>query len=263
MFFAPPIKRGVFFLQALRVLKGLYAGAEFRAKRYICQNSGTMAINSQKLIAAVLKEKLKSAELDDEALRTRLHRAISWLGCAEMQQQEPDLHFLGLWISFNACYAIELTEADALPEREKFKRFISSLIRHDKDGRVFSLLWNTFQGSVRMLIDNPFVFRPFWNYQRGEAEEWEEAFAKSNTDALRCLSGNKVDELLHIILDRLYVLRNQVFHGGATFRSTVNRSQVKDGASILEKLVPEIILIIMEHPQEDWGRLMYPVVKPV
>ena len=214
-----------------------------------------------KLSANDLKEKLKAAELEDEALRTRLHRAISWLACSEEQQGEPDLHFLSLWISFNSCYAIELTEADAMPEREKFKKFISNLISHDGQGQVFSLLWSTFKGPVRLLIDNPFVFRPFWNYQRGEAEEWKEAFEKSNSDALRCLSGNKVDELLHIILDRLYVLRNQVFHGGATFRSTVNRSQVKDGAAILEQLVPVIVQIILEHPEVDWGRLMYPVVK--
>lgn len=214
-----------------------------------------------KLSATDLKEKLKAAELEDESLRTRLHRAISWLACSEQQQEEPDLHFLSLWISFNSCYAIELTEADAMPEREKFKKFISNLISHDGQGQVFSLLWSTFKGPVRLLIDNPFVFRPFWNYQRGEAEEWKEAFEKSNSDALRCLSGNKVDELLHIILDRLYVLRNQVFHGGATFRSTVNRSQVKDGAAILEQLVPVIVQIILEHPEVDWGRLMYPVVK--
>lgn len=203
---------------------------------------------------------LREAGLEEE-LRTRLHRAISWLGCSEEQVAEPDLHFLSLWISFNACYAIELTEAESKPEREKFKLFISTLLRHDTAGHVFSLLWNTFKGPVRLLIENPFVFRPFWNFHRGEAEEWEQTFKKSNDDALRCLSGNKVDELLHIILDRLYVLRNQLMHGGATFRSKVNRNQVKDGAAILAMLVPIIIQIIMEHPEEDWGRLLYPVIK--
>ena len=219
-----------------------------------------MLEKSEGLKAVYLKEKLK-AKNPEEELRTRLHRAISWLNCSELQQAEPDLHFLSLWISFNACYAIELTEADARPEREKFKRFISALIQHDTEGRFFSLLWKTFPGPVRMLIDNPYIFRPFWNFQRGEAQEWEESFRKSNEDALRYLSGNKVDELLHIILDRLYVLRNQLMHGGATFRSQVNRNQVKDGISILSMLLPVIIDIIMEHPEEDWGRLLYPVIR--
>jgi hypothetical protein len=220
-----------------------------------------MAVLSGIQQAAALKERMREANLENEELRTRLHRAISWLGCAELQKEEDDLFFLSLWISFNACYAIELTESDALTEREKFKRFISSLVSHDRDGQVFSLLWTTFKGPVRMLIDNPYIFKPFWNFQRGEAEDWKEAFDKSNTEALRCLSGNKVDELLHIILDRLYVLRNQVFHGGATFRSSVNRRQVKDGAAILSNLIPIVIRIMLENPGVDWGRLLYPVVR--
>jgi hypothetical protein len=210
--------------------------------------------------APLLKEKLRQAGLEEE-LRTRLHRAISWLQCAENQAEEPDIQFLSLWISFNACYAIELTEADAKPERDKFKQFISTLVRYDAGGKIFSLLWNKFGGPVRLLIENHFIFRPFWDFQRGDIPEWEPAFERSNTEARNCLSGNRVDGLLHIILDRLYVLRNQIFHGGATFGSQVNRQQVKDGCAILSMLMPILIDIIMEHPEEDWGRLMYPVVK--
>ena len=50
-------------------------------------------------------------------------------------------------------------------------------------------------------------------------------------------------------------------HGGATYKSKLNRKQVKDGARILEMLIPIIIEIMMQHPDEDWGRLLYPVVE--
>lgn len=222
-----------------------------------------MTTGSQKqsqVQAALLKEKLRQAGLEEE-LRTRLHRAISWLLCAESQADEPDIQFLSLWISFNSCYAIELTEAESRSEREKFKQFISTLVRHDEGGKIFSLLWNKFGGPVRLLIDNHYIFKPFWDFQRGEIPEWESVFERYNTEAMNCLSANKVDGLLHIILDRLYVLRNQIFHGGATFRSQVNRQQVKDGNAILSMLMPILISIIMDHPEEDWGRLMYPVVR--
>ena len=33
--------------------------------------------------------------------------------------------------------------------------------------------------------------------------------------------------------ERLYVLRNQVMHGGATWHSSFNRDQIRDGANIL------------------------------
>ena len=220
----------------------------------------TKRILPPKGIADGLKQKLKESSLEEE-LRTRLHRAISWLNCAEMQAEELDLRFLSLWISFNSCYAIELTEAESKTERVKFKQFISSLVKHDTEGKIFNLLWEKFSGPVRLLIKNKFIFKPFWDYQRGEIQDWETAFDKANTDATSYLSAYKIDGLLHIILDRLYVLRNQLFHGGATFRSKVNRDQVKDGAAILGLLLPIMIDIIMNHPEEDWGRLMFPVVK--
>jgi hypothetical protein len=36
---------------------------------------------------------------------------------------------------------------------------------------------------------------------------------------------------------------------------------VKEGSRILEKLIPIFIEIIPENPEEDWGKLLFPVVK--
>jgi hypothetical protein len=74
------------------------------------------------------------------------------------------------------------------------------------------------------------------------------------------MQANNVAGLLEILLDRLYILRNQLMHGGATYKSKLNRRSVKDGCRILEMLIPIIIEIIMENPEEDWGRLLFPVV---
>jgi hypothetical protein len=35
---------------------------------------------------------------------------------------------------------------------------------------------------------------------------------------------------------------------------------VKDGCRLLEMLIPIIIDIIMQNPEEDWGNLLFPVV---
>ena len=58
----------------------------------------------------------------------------------------------------------------------------------------------------------------------------------------------------------LYVLRNQLVHGGSTWNSGVNRAQVRDGAEILAFLVPVFVDLMMDNSQEDWGRPFYPVV---
>lgn len=208
-----------------------------------------------------LKRKLKSYDGIPEELGIRLHRSISWLQCAEQQEKDPDLMFITQWIAFNACYAMDMNSQSSKTEREKFKGFIGTLVRLDHEKRIFNILWQKFSGPVKILIENEYVFRGFWDFQRGDAKEWKKAFEKSNEDAIRYMSANNVGGVLEILLDRLYILRNQLMHGGATYKSKLNRKSVKDGSRILEMLIPIIIEIILENPEEDWGKLLFPVVK--
>ena len=67
--------------------------------------------------------------------------------------------------------------------------------------------------------------------------------------------------MLLVVFDRLYVVRNQLVHGGATWNSSINRAQVKDGAAVLGWLLPVFIDIMLENPDQDWGKPFYPVVK--
>ena len=67
-------------------------------------------------------------------------------------------------------------------------------------------------------------------------------------------------KLIELLLDRLYTLRNQIMHGGATYKSKVNRAQVRDAGNILKMLIPIIIDIIIENRNENWGEIYYPVV---
>ncbi len=54
--------------------------------------------------AKKLKAQLKTNKDNiNEKHAVRLHRAISWLKCAEDIQDNLDLQYISLWISFNAC----------------------------------------------------------------------------------------------------------------------------------------------------------------
>ena len=66
--------------------------------------------------------------------------------------------------------------------------------------------------------------------------------------------------LLRQVFDRLYMLRCQIMHGGATWNGKVNRRQVRDAADILRTVMPVIVDIMMDHPEDVWGRPFYPVV---
>lgn len=66
--------------------------------------------------------------------------------------------------------------------------------------------------------------------------------------------------VLSIVLDRLYVLRNQLVHGGATWDSHANREQLRDGAAILGQLVPAILHLMMRDDAPDLGEVAYPMI---
>jgi hypothetical protein len=145
-------------------------------------------------------------------------------------------------------------------ERERFGDFVDRLLEGDGESRLYNILWNKFTGPVRLLIENKYVYGPFWDHQRGETRNWETGFQRSIADANNALSNKNVAYLLRIVLDRLYVLRNQLIHGGATYKSQVNRAQVRDGANLLSALLPVMIELMMGNGERDWGKIYFPVV---
>jgi len=191
----------------------------------------------------------------------RLHRAISWLKAAEEQEKQQDLRFIALWIACNSLYSMNNAAFETMQERERFGAFVDTLLELDEETRLYHLLWNKFSGPVRLLIENKYVYGPFWDCQRGERAEWEKGFEKSINDASKALSQRNVNYLLRIVLDRLYVLRNQLIHGGATYKSKVNRAQVRDGSNLLISLLPVMIDIMMANPDHEWGTIYYPPIE--
>ncbi len=210
--------------------------------------------------ATTLKRKLKSIQGLPEPHAIRLHRAISWLKAAEQQEKSADLRLICLWVSVNSLYAMDEVRFEQLPERERFGDFVDRLVACDGESRLYSILWNKFSGPVRLLVENKYVYGPFWDNQRGETRNWEPGFRRSIEDANQALSNQNVPYLMRIVLDRLYVLRNQLIHGGATYDSKVNRAQVRDGGNMLLALLPVMIELMMLNGERDWGRIYFPVV---
>jgi hypothetical protein len=213
------------------------------------------------MTAQNLQRKLKALQGQfSEVYSIRLHRAISWIKAAEEQEKNQDLRLICLWVATNSLYAMDEARFEAMAERERFADFVDRLVELDTEERLYNLLWNKFSGPVRMLVENKYVYSPFWDFQRGEARDWERGFERSIADANQALSKKNVNYLLRIVLDRLYVLRNQLVHGGATYKSKINRFQVRDGGNLLMTILPVIIEIMMNHQQEEWGRIYYPPI---
>lgn len=211
--------------------------------------------------AKAIKEQHRQVrDAQPESLRVRIHRAISWLSRAEREKEDLDARYIFLWIAFNAAYASEFGFEQK--EREQARQFIDRLLRLDHEHRLHDTLFRQFSGPIRTLIDNHFVFEPFWRAMRNHEADgaWEAAFASSRKRALQAVIEKETATLLSIVLDRLYVLRNQLIHGGATWGGATNRAQVKDGVAILDVLLPIIIELMMHGEAEDFDAIAYPVV---
>jgi hypothetical protein len=197
-----------------------------------------------------------------DAMALRVHRAISWLGRSEAETDDVDVRFILLWISFNSAYTAHI-ESDGVSERGAFKAYFETLVDLDKGHRIYNAVWTRFSQEIRLVFDNRYVFSPFWSHFNGEEgfSDWEERLAKSKRSIATALSDRDTARILATLFDRLYVLRNQMVHGGATWNSSVNRNQIRDGAAVLGCLLPIFIDIMMDHPARDWGQPYYPVVE--
>lgn len=195
-------------------------------------------------------------------LNLRIHRALSWLKRSE-SADDDDGRFIFLWIAFNAAYAAEIDETTRLSEQETFKMFLTKICALDQAKHIDALVWKEFSGSIRVLLDTPFVLQSFWDFHSGKIaeDEWQIRFVKGKEIAKNAIASGDTPKLLGVIFNRLYTLRNQLIHGGATWNSSVNRQQIKCCVNLLRKLVPEIIGLMLDHPEESWGVVCYPVVE--
>lgn len=198
----------------------------------------------------------------------RMHRALSWLQRAETAGDDDDMAFICLWIAFNAAYAQDLGDGagGSTSERQSFRNFVADVCALDADKAMSALVWQVFPGPIRVLLNNQYVFQPFWdalNNPRSDGStpgHWREAFDDARQRVHRALAQQDTEQVLYEVFGRLYTLRNQLMHGGATWNSSVNRAQVRDGRALLAQVLPIMLGVMMDHPARFEGKPFYPVV---
>ena len=133
---------------------------------------------------SALKDKQRAIRMGFPApLGLRVHRALSWLGRAEKEVEDFDVRFILLWVGFNSAYASDLAK-DIDNERRAFKVYFDALVARDDDRRIYNAVWKRFPHEIRLLLNNKYVFAPFWSHQNGLAgyENWADRVARC-----RCL----------------------------------------------------------------------------
>ena len=201
----------------------------------------------------------------NQDFRLRIYRALSWLAMADeklsLPEPELDCAFIALWIAFNAAYAQELV-TPVIPARNNFQKFLHLICQFDNK-QLYDLVWNQFSDDIRILIDNRYIFQPFWDYQNDEIseEKYLQSFQDAKKKANASLAKQETDTLLAIVFDRLYTLRNQIIHGGSTYGSSVNRATLKNGCNFLRQCMIAILSVMMTYFNNPaWGKPFYPLV---
>lgn len=211
-----------------------------------------------------------------DGLNLRVRRALSWLERAEdaRRHDDHDVAFILYWIAFNAVYGQAGSAAyydQPATERDIQRTYLRKISSVAPSLRTV-LASQTMPDTIYALLNSKYVYEPFWKGHAGvpRYRDWLTQFKRlrytiwSAVRRLRATTNTAdahIESVLCELFDRLYTLRNQLLHGGATWNSSVNREQVMTGTAAIATLLPCFIDVMIEHPDADWGAPRYPVVK--
>ena len=190
----------------------------------------------------------------EDSFSIRIHRSLSWLNRSEKEIKDLDAKFIFLWISLNSAYSIHMDGLKNQGDEELRSDFFQTLWKNGQN-EIHDIIYERFSHEVRSILSNEFILTSFWEGK----DDWETKLKNEKRevqDALR--DRNETIYILTILFKRLYVLRNQIFHGGSTWQGKLNRQQVKDWANLLSYFLPAILSIMMENSNDNWGVLAYP-----
>lgn len=202
--------------------------------------------------------------------RHRLKRADSWVELSNKLDSSDDEKFIALWVAFNSAYGDEGKRvAEEYSETKSFLMFLEQIVNKDEEGVIGRGIWGRHSPIVIGLVRNKYIYEPYWDWVRkgmpGD-DDWQDGFERDKVrleEELKPHRNRNVGAVLRLVFNRLYTLRNQIFHGGTTFEVGAGRGQIQDGAILMAFLVPAILDIMRAdieiNPESSvWGTLAYP-----
>lgn len=114
----------------------------------------------------------------------RVWRGLSWL---ERSEAAPDIEgrLISLWISFNAIYGHLDDDGRNAQDRASWQAFLACMVKHDTNDHLGMIIREQ-RDSVLPLIDNRYIFRPFWS----NGIDWEDKLRQAVRRYLRDYNGD-------------------------------------------------------------------------
>ena len=187
----------------------------------------------------------------------RVWRAMSWLERAE-QATEVEDRFIAVWIAFNALYGRLDDSHRAWGDREAMGTFLSAIWNLDTEGKIRRVLGRR-QLAVLKLVETKYLYDKFWS---DPGSNHDHCLHKTVRDFLPRFGTHRMLPVLRTLFDRLYVMRNQVFHGASTKGSKLNRRTLIQSTGLLHELLPVMVeIMITSGIEQDWGEVCFPPVR--
>ncbi len=211
----------------------------------------------------------------------RMQRALSWLGKEGEIASEDDyvISYILHWISFESLYGRKETlnfnsSGNSQGVVNEIMDFLEKLeaLEGDRIKLVESITGPVWKDVIK-LFKNPYIDPGCWNryYKSPGRKAGRNPFisAKRLPTKSRLADVPQFNLFLKQLFQRLYQLRNQLFHGNATYKGqgvNVRFSQVEGGAKVLRSLMPSLIIIMLDDFESDpasdrWGVVPYPRIK--
>jgi hypothetical protein len=105
------------------------------------------------------------------------------------------------------------------------------------------------------LLESPFLHKDYWD--KGYTDGLATQLRRERTTAERAWAAGTAEQCLALIFSRLYLLRNQLFHGAAKSESSANRESLNPAVAFLEPVVRALSKVVGRHPSHDWGPLPF------
>ncbi len=190
----------------------------------------------------------------------RMQRGLSWFKQAlQFDQQQLDLKFISLWVAFKAIHARESSAGE-----NSLQAFLTQMFQHDLPHRIDYMIWNRFPQAIRLLLETPYAFQSYWDYQNHKISQtaWKEAFRQDQQQWQQAWQEKDSLQILSGVFQRMQTLCQQMMSGGASCQSSMNRKQLAEACFVLSGLLSTFMFVLLENAQTlDWAQPFYPVVQ--
>jgi len=208
----------------------------------------------------------------NQGYHDRVQRARSWLAraeaCAALDWEDDHGQFVFYWIALSAlCGSVDPAALDR-GRRAKGTRtrvsysdddaawFLQKILELDGAGAIQEAL-DGVKSKADNLLRDKYLLDLYW--RKARASFVERRWRNEHDKAQQYLSDGQLDQYLALVLRRIRVLRNQVFHGAATDRISLGKQSVSRAVRVLEALLPAFVAVVERHGMGvEWPLIPYP-----